>query len=79
MIGKFSGLHLLATMYTAFRQIDPTMDTGADVSAEYQAALQMQKPKRTDHRRGFMSMGLDTGSIAGALLGTAEGMVDDIS
>jgi hypothetical protein len=42
--GKFSGLHLLAIMYTAFRQIDPTMDTGADFSAEYQAALQMQKP-----------------------------------
>ena len=42
--GKFSGLHLLAIMYTAFRQIDPTMDTGADFSADYQAALQMQKP-----------------------------------
>ena len=40
--GKFSGLHLLAIMYTAFRQIDPTMDTGADFSAEYQAAIQMQ-------------------------------------
>ena len=42
--GKYSGLHLLAIMYTAFRQIDPTMDTGADFSAEYQAALQMQNP-----------------------------------
>lgn len=42
--GKFSGLHLLAIMYTAFRQIDPTMDTGADFSAEYQAALKLQKP-----------------------------------
>ena len=41
--GNFSGLHLLAIMYTAFRQIDPTMDTGADFAAEYQAALQMQK------------------------------------
>ena len=36
------GLHLLASMYTAFRQIDPTIDTGADFSVEYQAALQMQ-------------------------------------
>ena len=36
-------LHLLAIMYTAFRQIDPTMDTGADFSAEYQAALEMQQ------------------------------------
>jgi len=41
--GKFSGLHLLAIMYTAFRQIDPTMNTGADFSAEYQAALEMQQ------------------------------------
>ena len=40
--GKFSGLHLLAIMYTAFHQIDPTMETGADFSAEYQAALEMQ-------------------------------------
>ncbi|MBP6320471.1 MAG: tetratricopeptide repeat protein [Rubrivivax sp.] len=41
--GSFSGLHLLAIMYTAFRQIDPTMDTGADFGAEYQAALEMQQ------------------------------------
>ena len=39
--GKFSGLHLLAIMYTAFRQIDPTMDTGADFGAEYPTALAM--------------------------------------
>lgn len=39
--GKFTGLHLLAIMYTAFRQIDPTMDTGADFSAEYQAAMEL--------------------------------------
>ena len=36
---KFSGLHLPAIMYTAFRQIDPTTDTGADFAAE--AALEM--------------------------------------
>lgn len=41
--GKFSGLHLLAIMYAAFRQIDRTMDTGADFSAECQAALEMQQ------------------------------------
>ncbi|MBE2244938.1 MAG: tetratricopeptide repeat protein [Burkholderiaceae bacterium] len=41
--GKFSGLHLLAIMYAAFRQIDPTMDTGADFAAEYKAATQMRK------------------------------------
>ena len=42
--GKFSGLRLLAIMYTAFRQIDPTMETGADFAAEYQAALKLQTP-----------------------------------
>jgi Flp pilus assembly protein TadD len=41
--GKFSGLHLLAIMYTAFRQIDPTMETGADFGVEYKAALDLQK------------------------------------
>lgn len=41
--GKFSGLHLLAIMYTAFQQIDPTMDSGADFAAEYKAAVEMQK------------------------------------
>lgn len=41
--GKFSGLHLLAIMYTAFKQIDPTMDSGADFLAEYQAALEMHQ------------------------------------
>ena len=40
--GKFSGLHLLATVYTAFGQIDPTMDTGADVGAAYTATLDLQ-------------------------------------
>jgi len=41
--GKFSGLHLLAIMYTAFKQIDPTLDSGADFSAEYEMAHQMSK------------------------------------
>jgi hypothetical protein len=40
--GKFSGLHLLAIMYAAFRQIDPTMDAGVDFAAEYKAAMEMQ-------------------------------------
>jgi len=40
--GSFSGLHLLAIMYTAFRQIDPTMDTGVDFAAEYKAAMEMR-------------------------------------
>jgi len=36
--GEFSGLHALAIMYTAFKQIDPTMDSGVDFSREYDAA-----------------------------------------
>lgn len=43
--GKFSGLHLLAIMYTAFKQIEPTMDTGADFSAEYRAALELKEKR----------------------------------
>lgn len=41
--GTFSGLHLVALMYTAFRQIDPTMETGADFAAEYEAAEKLQQ------------------------------------
>lgn len=41
--GKFTGLHLLAIMFAAFRQIDPTMETGADFNAEYEAAWQIQE------------------------------------
>ena len=33
--GRCSCLRLLAIMYTAFRQIDPTMDTGANFCAEF--------------------------------------------
>ena len=41
--GKFTARHLLAIMFMAFRQIEPTMKTGADFGAEYEAALQRQK------------------------------------
>lgn len=41
--GSFSGLHLLAIMYAAFRQIDPTLDSGADFSREYEAAQAFAK------------------------------------
>lgn len=43
LAGSLSDLHQLAIMYTAFRQIDPTTDTGADFGAKYQAALEMQQ------------------------------------
>lgn len=41
--GKFSGLHLLSIMYTAFKQIDPAIDAGIDLKAEYDAAMSMRK------------------------------------
>ena len=41
--GKFSGLHLLSSMYTAFRQIDSDMDLGVDFEAEYKAAVELKK------------------------------------
>lgn len=36
--GRYSGLHLLAIMYAAFRQIDPAIDIGADFLREYELA-----------------------------------------
>ena len=41
--GDFSGLHLLAIMYAAFQQIDPSADLGADFSAEYAVAVKAAK------------------------------------
>jgi tetratricopeptide (TPR) repeat protein len=36
--GKFSGLHLLCIEYVGFQMIDPSIDIGFDLSAEYAAA-----------------------------------------
>ena len=41
--GDFSGLHLLAIMYAAFQQIDPSADLGSDFSAEYAVAVKAAK------------------------------------
>lgn len=43
LLGEFSGLHLLASMSTAFCQIDSTMETGLCFAAGYKAAMEMQK------------------------------------
>ena len=40
--GEFSGLHLGSIMYAAFKQIDPTMNSGIDLQREYDAALAMR-------------------------------------
>lgn len=37
--GEFSGLQLLCYMYVGFQRIDASVDIGADLSDEYQAAL----------------------------------------
>lgn len=44
--GKFSGLHLVAIMYTGFKMIDPTLDAGIDFHAEFDAAQAMRKPRQ---------------------------------
>jgi tetratricopeptide (TPR) repeat protein len=41
--GSFSGLHLVATMYVAFKLLAPEHDVGFDLSREYEAALALQK------------------------------------
>ena len=43
--GNFSGLELLALMYTGFRQIDPGVDAGIDFVKEYEAALALRSEK----------------------------------
>lgn len=39
--GDFSGLHLLSLQYVAFKKFAPDQDIGFDLSAEYQAAMQL--------------------------------------
>ena len=39
--GKFSGLHLLCIEYVGFQKIDPKLDLGFDLSAEYAEALRV--------------------------------------
>ena len=39
--GKFSGLHLLCIEYVGFQLIDPSVDIGFDLSAEYAAACRV--------------------------------------
>ena len=43
--GNFSGLNLLCIQYVGFQILDPSVDLGFDLSAEYQAALQMHQGK----------------------------------
>lgn len=40
--GEFSALRLTALMYTAFRQLQPSLNVGIDFNKEYQAALALR-------------------------------------
>ena len=65
-------------MYTAFRQIDPTMDTGADFAAEYTAALDLQpgQDQALEHLPFQHRTGRQLGFVAGVLgLDVAHGQV----
>ncbi len=44
--GKFSGLHLLCLEYVAFKQVQPEMDIGFDLSKEYEMALKLHKEEK---------------------------------
>lgn len=41
--GKFSGMHLVSIMYAGIKALDPSMDAGIDLSAEYEAARAMSR------------------------------------
>lgn len=43
--GKFSGLQLMSMMYVGFKNIDPNMDIGFDLSREYKHALKLHGKK----------------------------------
>jgi len=45
MEGNFSGLYLLCLQYVAFQQIAPEQNVGFDLSAEYEAALNLFKSR----------------------------------
>lgn len=45
--GRFSGLQLVALMYTGFKQIAPGLDAGIDLSKEYEQATKLfQQPEQ---------------------------------
>jgi tetratricopeptide (TPR) repeat protein len=43
--GKFSGMHLVSIMYAGLKSLDPNLDAGIDLSAEYAAAKAMRDKK----------------------------------
>lgn len=47
--GEYSGMQLLSYMYVAFQMLDPTVDVGADLSAEYEEAVSMFEERSGAH------------------------------
>lgn len=45
ILGNFSGLHLLCIQYVGFKIIDPSVDIGFDIAAEYEEALRLHGKK----------------------------------
>ena len=43
--GKFSGLHLVCIEYVGFKQLDPSLDIGFDLSREYEMATSLFRAK----------------------------------
>jgi tetratricopeptide (TPR) repeat protein len=41
--GQFSGMHLISIMYVGMKELDPDMDPGVDLSAEYEAARLLRR------------------------------------
>jgi hypothetical protein len=41
--GKFSGMHLVSIMYAGMRAMDPDIETGIDLKAEFDAAVAMRR------------------------------------
>jgi len=41
--GKFSGMHLVSIMYAGMKAMDPDMETGIDLKAEYDAAMAIRR------------------------------------
>ena len=43
--GNFSGLHLLCLQYAGFKVIDPTVEIGFNITAEYEEARRLHEER----------------------------------
>ena len=54
MPGEFTGLQLVSYMYVGFQMIEPSMDIGFDLSAEYQTAKALFSKKVENEKRTIL-------------------------